>query len=60
MAEEGQRMFPTWWQLAFRVFTFAAAQSAQRDQVIGGIQPVAADSVQELRGLRRGLSRGRP
>ena len=29
-------------------------QSPQRDQVEGGVQPVAADVVQELRGLRRG------
>jgi hypothetical protein len=38
---------------------FAAAQAAQRDQVVGGIQPVAADRVEEPDGLRRGPHRDR-
>jgi hypothetical protein len=35
----------------------AAAQAPQRDQVIGGMQPVTGDAVQELRGLGSGPHR---
>ena len=38
---------------------FPAAQPAQRDQVVGGIQPVVFDAGQELRGLLGGPHRHR-